>query len=80
MGNNTWIILVALIIGFGLICTGVFFFKKYFFDKRNLIKKDEVKIDEEKALHEELGRILEPIEDEEIVQQMEKFDEKEGKN
>lgn len=79
-GNNSWIFLLAIIGAFGLICLGVFLFKKFYFDKKtNLIKKDEVKIDEEKALSEELDRILEPIEDDEIVEQMEKYGDKEGK-
>lgn len=40
------------------------------------LKKDE-EIDEEKVLHEELDRVLEPIEDEELKKQIEDYKEDE---
>lgn len=74
-----WLILIGIILIFGIIVLGVILFKKFVLNKKNddLIKKEEVKIDENKAVNEELERILEPIEDEEIVEQMEQFNDKE---
>lgn len=74
-----WLILIGIIVIFGIIVLGVILFKKFVLNKKNddLIKKEEVKIDENKAINEELERILEPIEDEEIVEQMEQFNDKE---
>ena len=74
-----WLILIGIILIFGIIVLGVILFKKFVLNKKNddLIKKEEVKIDENKAVNEELERILEPIEDEQIVEQMEQFNDKE---
>lgn len=60
------IILFSLLAFFGLIVVAVIIAKKYI---KGLQTKDE-EIDEEVALEEELNRILEPIEDEEIKAQM----------
>lgn len=77
--NQTWFILLMIIAIFGLIVLGVILFKKFVLNKRNdLIKKEEVKIDEKKAVEEELNRILEPVEDDEIKEQMENFNENKG--
>ena len=68
-GWETPIILVSLLAFFGLVVLGVIFAKKHI---KGLQSKDEAPIDEEKAIEEELNRVLEPIEDEKIKEQMAK--------
>lgn len=66
---ETPIILFSLLAFFGLVVLGVIFAKKHI---KGLQSKDEQPIDEEKAIEEELNRVLEPIEDEKIKEQMAK--------
>lgn len=68
-GWETTIILFSLLAFFGLVVLGVIFAKKHI---KGLQGKDEQPIDEEKAIEEELNRVLEPIEDEKIKEQMAK--------
>jgi len=66
-GWETPIILFSLLGFFGLVVLGVIFAKKHI---KGLQSKDDAPIDEEKAIEEELSRVLEPIEDEKIKEQM----------
>ncbi|MFA5421550.1 MAG: hypothetical protein WC344_01975 [Bacilli bacterium] len=66
-GWETPVILFSLLAFFGLIVLGVIFAKKHI---RGLQSKDDQPIDEEKAIEEELNRVLRPIEDEKIKEEM----------
>ncbi len=68
-GWETPVILFSLLAFFGLVVLGVIFAKKHI---KGLQSKDEQPIDEEKAVEEELKRVLEPIEDEKIIEEMAK--------
>ncbi|NCA96855.1 MAG: LPXTG cell wall anchor domain-containing protein [Bacteroidia bacterium] len=68
-GWETPVILFSLLGFFGLVVLGVIFAKRHI---KGLQSKDEQPIDEEKAIEEELNRVLEPIEDEKIKEQMAK--------
>lgn len=79
LASGAWeapVILFSLLAFFGLIVVAVILAKKHI---KGLQNKDDQPIDEEKAIEEELNRILEPIEDEEIKTQMLKEDIKEDK-
>lgn len=66
-GWETPVILFSLLAFFGLVVLGVIFAKKHI---KGLQSKDDEPIDEEKAIEEELNRVLEPIEDEKIKEEM----------
>ncbi|MDY0345470.1 MAG: LPXTG cell wall anchor domain-containing protein [Bacilli bacterium] len=68
-GWETPVILFSLLGFFGLVVLGVIFAKKHI---KGLQSKDDEPIDEEKAIEEELKRVLEPIEDEKIQEEMAK--------
>ena len=68
-GWETPVILFSLLGFFGLVVLGMIFAKRHI---KGLQSKDEQPIDEEKAIEEELNRVLEPIEDEKIKEQMAK--------
>lgn len=68
-GWETPVILFSLLGFFGLVVLGVIFAKKHI---KGLQSKDDQPIDEEKAIEEELKRVLEPIEDEKIQEEMAK--------
>lgn len=72
--NAAWeapVILFSLLAFFGLIVVAVIVAKKHI---KGLQSPNEEEIDEEKAIEEELNRILEPIEDEKIKAEMMKKD------
>ncbi|MDY0100925.1 MAG: hypothetical protein WCZ47_02950 [Bacilli bacterium] len=80
LASGAWeapVILFSLLAFFGLIVVAVIIAKK---NIKGLQNKDDQPIDEEKAIEEELNRILEPIEDEEIKAQMLKSQDKEPKD
>lgn len=80
LASGAWeapVILFSLLAFFGLIVVAVIIAKK---NIKGLQSKDDQPIDEEKAIEEELNRILEPIEDEEIKAQMLKSQDKEPKD
>jgi uncharacterized protein YneF (UPF0154 family) len=66
-GWETPVILFSLLAFFGLVVLGVIFAKKHI---KSLQSKDDEPINEEKAIEEELNRVLEPIEDEKIKEEM----------
>ncbi|HNY74708.1 MAG TPA: hypothetical protein PK030_01675 [Bacilli bacterium] len=68
-GWETPVILFSLLGFFGLVVLGVIFAKRHI---KGLQSKDDQPIDEEKAIEEELKRVLEPIEDEKIQEEMAK--------
>lgn len=70
-GWETPVFLFSLLAFFGLIVVAVIIAKKHI---KGLQSKDDQPIDEEKAVEEELNRILEPIEDEKIKEEMRKAD------
>jgi len=74
-GWETPIILFSLLGFFGLIVLAVIIAKKHI---KGLQSKDDRPIDEEKAVEEELNRVLEPIKDEKIKEEMLKADEKQA--
>ncbi|MFA5481592.1 MAG: hypothetical protein WC282_04350 [Bacilli bacterium] len=66
-GWETPVILFSLLAFFGLIVVGVILAKKHI---KGLQSKDDKPIDEEKAVEEELNRVLRPVEDEKIKEEM----------
>lgn len=70
--NEPWVILVV-IIGIAAVIGGVSFLIYKFMGKKN----PSPEIDEDKIAEEELERILEPVNDEEVAKEIEKYEEDE---
>ncbi|MGI6644244.1 MAG: hypothetical protein ACOX28_00535 [Bacilli bacterium] len=66
---NPFLILFLILLFFGAIALVVFLLRKYVPG----IKEKEGEIDEQRAVQEELDRVLEPIEEEHIKKEVENF-------
>lgn len=72
LGNIAPIAIVGIIIGvFGVIALTAFLIYRHFNPKM----KDENVVDEKQALSEELNRVLEPIEDDKLADQVANYKE-----
>lgn len=65
--DSSIFIIIALLLFFGAIVLGIVFFKRYQSKKNH---EEKPKIDEKQAAKEELDRILEPINDQELEDQV----------
>ena len=72
MGNNGFIILLVIIGVTGLIALIAFLVYRYTHPRL----KDDGKPTEEEILHEEMDRVLKPIEDDDIRKEVENYKEK----
>lgn len=73
--DNPFVILLLIILFFGAIALVVFLLRKFIPG----VKEKGGKIDEATAVQEELDRVLEPIDDKEIKEKMDEYDENEDK-
>ena len=67
--NESWAILLLILLIFGCICLGVFLIRKFVLNKN----KEEEKIDENKIASENLDRYLEDVEDPEAKKQFDEY-------